>query len=343
MSFSAFPQQQPIVKLLQRSLDRGRLAHGYLFTGGGLEVPARMARTLAKTLNCLHPPATGAQGLAVDCCDTCPACRKIDEDNHPDVQWVRPESKSRVITIDQMRDMMQTIHLKPMEARYKVALIAGADRLNAQAANAFLKTLEEPPAQSVIILITTEPQRLLETLLSRCLRLSFGGEDSAQTGEPAAWLQELCQAAAEGSATLLHRYRLLGILQGQLLRQRQAIEKNLGGLSPSEKYPDAETSQKEKWEEELTAAVEAEYRRQRVELFRALLLWFRDVWLQTLGLAANRYAFPGLSSATVSVARHLTPETAGENLRVIEKTRRLLETNVQEALALEVGLLKLRL
>ena len=81
-----------------------------------------------------------------------PSCRKIDGAGHADLHWVRPESKSRVITIEQMRELMQEIHLKPSEAEYKVAVIEAADRLNPQSGNAFLKTLEEPPAKSVLIL-----------------------------------------------------------------------------------------------------------------------------------------------------------------------------------------------
>ena len=161
MSFANFPEQQRVVDLLQRSLDRGRLAHGYLFTGSQLTELEAVAETLAKTVNCAHPRRRRTGGPPVDSCDQCLSCRKIAHANHADVQWVRPESKSRVITIDQMRDLMQTIHLKPTEAEYKVGVIVAADRLNVHAANAFLKTLEEPPAKSVLILLSIEPQRLL--------------------------------------------------------------------------------------------------------------------------------------------------------------------------------------
>src|SRR5919109_1227833 len=138
MSFAALPQQSQAVQLLQRSLDRGRLAHAYLFTGDELADLERMARTLAKTLNCPQPPARGKSGNPLDSCDSCLSCRKIDESIHPDIHWVRPESKLRVITIDQMRDVMAEMHLKPTQARFKVAVLVGADRLNVQAANAFL-------------------------------------------------------------------------------------------------------------------------------------------------------------------------------------------------------------
>src|SRR5213075_400591 len=97
---------------------------------------------------------------------------------------------SRVITIDQVRDLMHEIHLKPTEAEYKVAIISGADRLNVQAANAFLKTLEEPPARSVIILLTCAVEQVLETIVSRCLRLHFAGEAGARLDASAQeWIQ----------------------------------------------------------------------------------------------------------------------------------------------------------
>jgi len=178
MAFKKFPRQMQGIQLLQRSLARGRLGHAYLFTGDQLEELELLARTLAKTLNCRNPVET--DGVATDCCDECLTCRKIDNETHADIHWARPESKLRVITVEQMRDLMQQIQLKPAEADYKVTIIAGADRLNTQAANAFLKTLEEPPAKSILILLSTQPSRILETILSRCLRLNFSG-DGART------------------------------------------------------------------------------------------------------------------------------------------------------------------
>src|SRR5437762_9217256 len=100
MAFKDFSAQAQGVQLLQRSLERGRLAHAYLFSGHQLDELEAIARTLAKTLNCLQA-RRGANGVAVDCCDQCLNCRKIDGGNHADVHWVRPESKTRVITIEQ--------------------------------------------------------------------------------------------------------------------------------------------------------------------------------------------------------------------------------------------------
>jgi DNA polymerase-3 subunit delta' len=341
MAFKDFSAQSQGVQLLQRSLARGRLGHAYLFTGDQLAELETLARTLAKTLNCQNPVQVA--GVATDCCDVCLSCNKIANETHADIQWVRPESKSRVITIDQTRDLMQQIQLKPTEAQFKVAVIVGADRLNAQAANAFLKTLEEPPPKSVLILLSTEPSRILETILSRCLRLNFSAETRRPLdAEQSEWLNKFSGIAAGGQKSLFGRYRLLDALLQKLAEVRARTEETLGARSPLETYADAEKDLREKWEDELTAAVEAEYRRQRADLLLLLQWWLRDVWLHTLAVGEELLHLPQIAGAD-EVARRLTPRQAQENLSVLEQTQRLLHGNVQEALALEVGLLKLQL
>jgi DNA polymerase III subunit delta' len=339
MAFRHFAKQTQGVELLQRSLARGRLGHAYLFAGDQLEELETLARTLAKTLNCQQPVKTG--GVATDCCDECPNCRKTDHDTHADVHWARPESKSRLITVEQMRELMREIQLKPTEAGYKVAIIAAADRLNPQAANAFLKTLEEPPPRSVLILLTIEPQRLLETILSRCLRLNFfGGHTRPVDPAQREWLARFDALAAGGQKSLLSRYRLLDVLLQKLGEIKSGVEETLTARSPLQQYDDVEKDLREKWEDELTAAIEAEYRRQRAEALLLVQWWLRDVWLRTLATGGNLLKFPEIPGAT-TVAGRLTPRQALENLQTLEQTQRLLHTNVQEALALEVGLLKL--
>jgi DNA polymerase-3 subunit delta' len=339
MAFKDFPEQTQGVQLLQRSLARGRLGHAYLFSGDQLEELELLARTLAKTLNCQNP--LKISGAATDCCDECPSCRKIENGIHADIHWARPESKSRIITVDQTRELMREVQLKPTEATYKVAVISGADRLNPQAANAFLKTLEEPPANSVLIMLSTEPSRILETILSRCLRLNFfsaghRGLDPAETQ----WLEKFGSLAASEQKSLLGRYRLLDVLLQKLGEIRSRVDENLTARSPLEKYDDVEKDLRDKWEDELTAAVEAEYRRRRAELLLLVQFWLRDIWLHTLSAGRDLLRFPDVSGAE-TVARRISPRQARENLQTLEQTQRLLHTNVQEALALEVSLLKL--
>lgn len=362
MAFKNFPEQQQGISLLQRSLERGRLAHAYLFTGHELSEIEAIARTLAKTLNCLQP-IRSQNGVAIDCCDHCVNCQKITNGNHADVHWVRPESRSRTVSIAQMRDLMHDIHLKPTEAEYKVATIVAADRLNVQGANAFLKTLEEPPPRSVLILLTTEPQRLLETIISRCLRLNFSG-DGPRPLAPAEmeWLAAFSEMASAEEKSLISRYRLMDVLLQKLNATKTAIEESLTAKSPLQRYDDVEKDLRDKWEDELVASIEAEYRRQRTDLLAIVQRWLRDVWLISIAssrstehgarLAAPK---PGEGGSTPDllnfpqlpgpprIANRISAQDAVENLQIIESIQRLLHTNVQEALALEVGLLKLHL
>ena len=125
--------------------------------------------------------------------------------------------------------------------------------------------------------------------------------------------------------------------------QRLEIEKNLNAKSPLELYDDLETNMREKLEDELAAAIEAEYRRQRSDLLGVLHWWLRDVWLQCLATNPDMLSFPNLAQAARTVAARISPAKARSNLEEMERLQRLLYSNVQEALALEVGFLKLRL
>ena len=129
----------------------------------------------------------------------------------------------------------------------------------------------------------------------------------------------------------------------KLAEQRAAIEEALAARSPLERYDDLETEMREKLEDELAAAIEAEYRRQRADLIGALQWWLRDVWLHTLAAGAGLLSFPDLAGAAGEVARRISSAEALANLEEVDRLQRHLHSNVQEALALEVGLLKLKL
>lgn len=345
MAFQDHPRQARVTGLLQRSLYQGRLAHAYLFSGNDLGELESLAATLAKVLHCSQTPEQPSGPEAIDCCDHCNNCRRVDQWNHPDVHWLRPESKTRIITIDQTRDLMHHVHMKPTEAGFKVAILSGVDRMNTQAANAFLKTLEEPPARSVLILLTTEPHRLLDTILSRCLRLNFMAE-SRPVLDPAVqdWLGSFAHHAASGKPGLLARYRLLGDLASRLESCRKEIRALCLERSPLSRQEDLEPKLRERLEKELDAATEAEYRRRRSEFLSALQLWLRDVWMHSAGvLEEEAVMVPQLDSLSRQVAARMDQEVARTNLDVIEQLQSVLFTNAQEALALEVGLLKIKL
>ena len=341
MSFSRFPQHGLAVELLQKSLRAGRVAHGYLFSGDSLEELEAIARTLAQTLNC-EARLSGA--LIDDCCGVCRVCKNIEAEGHVDIHWVRPESKSRIIPVQQMRELMQEVHLKPTEATFKVAVIVAADRLTTESANAFLKTLEEPPPGSVIVLLTTEPSQLLETILSRCLRLSFGavGSRGVDIENHRNHVEGFATALVTGEGKVIDRYRLLSALVGAFSQIRSQVEESLTAKSPLTKYEDADAKVRSRWEDELGAAIEAGYRHQRFLCLLAVEWWLRDVWMVRLGGDLGMLMFPEFRNLAERLAQRLSSDEALANIQVLEGLQRQLASNVQEALALEVGVLRLK-
>jgi DNA polymerase-3 subunit delta' len=355
MSLAEFSTQENVVALLQRSLERGRLGHAYLFTGTDLAELEAVGLALAQTLNCQESPQVAPDGTPLDACGACASCRKIANTNHADVMVIRPESKLRQIKIEQMvrrtgsppRVLHDLVNNKATEGLYKVALLVAADRMNANAANSLLKSLEEPPERTVFILLSTEPERLLDTIHSRCLRLTFAGDGRARFGEDEqAWLGEFARMAAEGKKDCFGRYRLLGTLMARLEEMKSVIETEVEEASPLHDHDEADPELREQWENECKAAASAEYRLRRAGYLGALQGWLRDVWLHSAGVSSvngDLALFPNLDYTAEAVAERLSPADAAANLRLMEQTQRTLHTNVQELVALETGLLKLKL
>lgn len=162
--------QDRAVQILRKTIGRGRLPSSYLFAGESGIGKKLTAVSLAKALNCLNP-GQGTETLESDSCDFCISCRKIDSGTHPDFLFIAPEGGR--IRIEEIRAIDNRLSLKALEGRYKVVIVDDADAMNQFAANAFLKTLEEPPDDSLIILVTSNPDSLPDTIRSRCSRINF--------------------------------------------------------------------------------------------------------------------------------------------------------------------------
>lgn len=172
VSLDEFSGNQTALNFVRKSLDRHSLSHSLLVTGGSGRVRQSFARFLAMTLNCEHESFFKS-------CD-CVPCRKIESGNHPDVKWYGIEEEATRIKIAIVKDLIHWIGLKPFEAKMKVFVVSEAQAMTLESQNALLKTLEEPPPHSQIILLAAEASSLLETILSRCVEIKLGTQIQAE-------------------------------------------------------------------------------------------------------------------------------------------------------------------
>ena len=171
MSFKSILGQSQPKKILTNALQNGSVAHSYLFYGPDSVGKKKLAIALTKALNC-----KGVDPL--DACDECESCLKIERRIHPDFFYIEPikstpTSKEAVIKVEAIRELQKKLTYMPYEGKTKVVVIDSAELMNLQAMNSFLKTLEEPPSSTLILLISANPNRLLPTLLSRCQGIQF--------------------------------------------------------------------------------------------------------------------------------------------------------------------------
>ena len=334
--------QEGAVALLRRAVeDAGRLSHAYLFVGPERVGRATTARRFAQALNCTSEDERP--------CGECRSCRLIAEGKHPDVELmgvggVCEESEhrdhsadgSRDIRICQVRRLQRVVSRTPFEARYRVVIVDPADALTQEAANAFLKTLEEPPAQVVLVLVTAREEALRETVRSRCRRVAFFGVPR-QAIETA--LRERCGAEAAAASRLArHAGGRLGWAVAALQDDRLLIDRE-------RTVDDIESLVAGDYSERFAYAAElgARFGRNPQAVQATLGVW-RDWWLDVLRTAAGQEQLVATAErldTLRSQASQYGVEGAVQALTALTDVRRHLEEHASPTLALEVMLLEL--
>jgi DNA polymerase III subunit delta' len=316
--FMPFSKESAFRRLTEASR-ANRLAHAYLLTGPAGSGKSWLAERMA--------------ALALDC-----AVEGVIA--HPDLHAVQPESKSRRIVIDQIRNLEHSIQRKPLLASGKVAIIYDADRMQPQAANAFLKTLEEPPSGSLILLLSTVPEAILETVLSRCVETAL---QPPKTREPSAEETAILRALEEclviqqesGPAAA---FRLSRALQDILAQVREQIASEYESVLRRETARYKQACEDSSWFEEragqIKALVEAGALRERERLLQVVFDALGEALRAQHGLAVE-------NPVTRALSRKFSTRSLLRGLDILESLRRRLALGVQESLAFESGFLEM--
>lgn len=315
-------------EFLRRAHEGGRLAHAYLISGETGSGKRALALRLAALV-------TGMKDGAGD-----PL-------KHPDVHAVEPESKSRLIKVEQTRELEKELQMRASQGGRKVAIIFDADRMNAAASNSFLKTLEEPPSNSLLMLVSAHPEMLLETILSRCIQVQLAAPPRREPGEAQRRLLDLLARSLSrskpGETDLGAIFVLVREFTKLLAEAKGAIQDEGTAELKREEALYKQTTDG-KWlgerEEYYKALGEARYLEARTLFVGTLLQWWGDVLRQQHGAtAADALDFPSHAQATAALAaRYSTPDVL-RRMAALEGLRENFTRNVQEQLAVEVAFL----
>lgn len=305
------------LQYLIRAKNGGRLPHSYLVTGADGSGKRDLVRRFFAELNQAASPET-----------------------HPDYHLVVPESKSRRILVEQIREIEDALRMKSSTGAWKFGVIVDADRLMPQASNAFLKTLEEPPVNSILLLLTAIPEALLETIQSRCIRIALR-VPAGQVLDPAgdALLVKVARVCREKPNTIAGALTLARAFQDQLQSARSAIESEHDEkLSQETEIYQQRTDGRwlEHEGERLLVLTESRYVKVRSTLVDRLMEWFAEaVRMENGGESTSPFSadiekFAKMYSVPELLRRYQALVGLQENL----------SRNIQEALAVEVAFIE---
>ncbi|MEW6101364.1 MAG: DNA polymerase III subunit delta' [Candidatus Omnitrophota bacterium] len=309
MSFKDIKGQERAIQIIKSNIEHNRLKGGYLFTGQEGIGKKMAAKNLAKAINC--------EKARPDSCDVCPSCIKIEKNQHIDVHVIEGEDSE--IKIDNIRQLKKDANFRPYEARYKVFIIDNAHNLNAEAANALLKTLEEPPGHTLIILITDKPRRLFKTIISRCTVVKFLPlvreeleellrRDFGLMGEPAHFLAYF----SEGRPGAAFRLKDTDIFT----QKNMIIDK----LVLSDRFSSGDYSPEEKTQLKMGLNI--------------LSTWFRDVYMLKTGIAHSEIINADRKQGLLKSATHYSFMQLNRILNTISDSILYAEQNINTKLIL---------
>ncbi len=356
------------IEMLKRAIGSGRFAHAYLFVGPDGIGKRLVALNFAKALHC--------EKSASEPCDACSSCRKIDRGHHIDVQVFAPKGLSRQLKVEQVEQFIGQVNLKPFEGNMKVFILIDADRANISFQNKILKALEEPPDETVIILVTSNLDGLLPTIRSRCQVLNFsplsvnaveefligsgtGAEDArvaamlsqGQMGKALQWLDKervaqrrrlFLLVSSKKQAPVEEIISVAKELESYLRAKRDtAIAEELAAARKDPNWPNMDESGRSEVLDEIKADAEGRFRQEASEVLNYLACLYRDVLILKEADREDLVMNMDMLDVLKDAVDCLSHEEIMRNVSAIEQTRESIGRNVKISNCLEALLLRL--
>jgi DNA polymerase III subunit delta' len=320
MTFGEIYGHEKQIAILKSAMANNRVAHAYLFYGTEGIGKRTTAFVFARALLC--------EGDAPPC-DTCMSCRKAEHNNHPDIIAIKPEGQ--FIKIGAVKELQEQIQFRPQAGR-RICILTEADRMNAAAANALLKTLEEPSPGNILLLTTSRPHALPMTILSRCQHLRF---TPVSREEVARFLREK-ESLAGGEADVLAASSG-GSIGAALEMNREDYLSLRNGILEYLSEDDPDDTLKR-------LAFACGFGTEREEILHRLQILktcYRDAMVLRETGDAGRLIFRDRANVIHSVAGRLSGQTLVRNLALVERAMRAIDQNVNKTLTLETMAIKL--
>lgn len=316
---------ESIIGHFKSSIEQGKVAHAYLIHGEKGTGKKMLAGLFAKTLQC--------EAGGTDPCGTCRSCIQCDSGNQPDIIWVTHE-KPTVISVDDIREQVNNdIIIKPYSSRYKIYIISEAELMNPQAQNALLKTIEEPPEYAIIMLLTNNLDKMLPTILSRCITLNL---------KPV------------GELDMMEYLSRMGIPQAKAKFCVGFAFGNLGKavrLATSEEYNEIKHDCVQVLKDinrmeiyDLIDAVKkmSKYKLDIYDYLDIMMMWYRDILMLKVSGSPDKLLFKEEYATLKQQANYISYEGIENVLKALDKVKVRLEANVNFDIAMELLLLTIK-
>jgi DNA polymerase III subunit delta' len=326
MSFSSIYGHGKQIGMLKKAMEQARIGQAYIFSGPDAIGKKTLALAFAQALNCERADQIH------DACGLCLSCRKISHGSHPDIHLL--QTQAQFIRIDEIRSLQAQMTFKPLEGKKRIMILDDADKMNEQAANALLKTLEEPSANNLLLLVTSRPYWLPQTILSRCRHVRF---NPLSADIVASFLREKHQM--ETSKAVL----LASLSGGSIGRALESDSEDTMAFRTKLRFLLNNADRRNPLSLLLLASYLGQDKKEIAEGLKILNTYFRDalVYKETAcnQMVINADDLPSIAS----MAQRLQGEEILNNIQLVEIAQQALEMNVNKSLTLETMAFKLRL